>query len=75
MLVLELVFVGCFKLSEITHVFRILVEHLGTQIYLRIEQRGQVASCPSTRPQLSFEMTSCHSIKQAENCLFLSLTV
>jgi hypothetical protein len=74
-LVLELIVVGCFKLSEITHVFRILVEHLGTQIYLREQLRSQAPTCPSLAHAMSFEMTTCHSIKQAENCLFLSLTV
>jgi hypothetical protein len=74
-LVLELVFVGCFKLSEITHVLRILVEHLGTQIYLGEQVRSQAPSRPSPVLQMSFEMTTCHSIKQAENCRFLSRTV
>ncbi len=55
--------------------FRILVEHLGTQIYLEIEQRGQAPSRPSLVHNMSFEMTTCHLVKQAENCRFLSLTV
>ena len=47
---------------------------INLKVLKTLDQR-QLASCPSLHLKLSFEMTTCHSVKMAKNCLFLSLSV
>ena len=74
-LVLEQVFVGCFKLSEITHVFRLLVEQLADKLFWEMRQGASGAWSSITSPtnvlwndnlpfsktgwKLSFSVTEC----------------